>query len=293
MIRAIDALTAAYRCAIWAIDPRWLAASLRRLMLAPDESREARERMVKSSRPRSAVAVLPITGPIQQKEDEFLYWFGGTAVDSFKRDFDAALADPAVKTILMDVDSPGGSVYGVGEVAEHIRKSRGGSTRIVAQANSVAASAAYHLAAQADEFVVTPSGEVGSIGVFSLHLDHSKMLEEIGVKPTFIFAGKHKVEGNFYEPLSDEAREFEQKRVDEYYSDFVWNVAKGRGTTPETVRNNFGQGRMFGAKDAKAAGMVDRIATIEETLSRFGAATTAGASAATKQRRLNQLMRSV
>jgi signal peptide peptidase SppA len=131
------------------------------------------------------------------------------------------------------------------------------------------ASAAYWLASQADEIVSIPSGNVGSIGVFSAHQDLSAALEKEGIKVTLIKAGKFKVEGNPFEPLSDEARAQIQTRVDDAYSQFTKDVARGRGVKPSDVRGGYGEGRALPAKEAKAVGLIDRIATMDEVLGKL------------------------
>ena len=95
------------------------------------------------------------------------------------------------------------------------------------------------------------------------------MLEKDGVKVTLISAGKHKVAGNPFEPLSDEERTVIQERVNEFYGMFIKDVARGRGVSPADVRGGYGEGRALTAKDAKAAGLIDRIATVEDTLGRL------------------------
>jgi ClpP class serine protease len=133
----------------------------------------------------------------------------------------------------------------------------------------MAASAAYWLATQVDELVVTPSGSVGSVGVFAAHEDVSKAEELAGVKVTLISAGPHKTEGNEHEPLSDDARQSIQDFVNAYYAMFTTDVAKGRGTTRALVEANFGGGREVLAADALKAGMVDRVDTLENTVRRL------------------------
>ncbi|MGU3494221.1 S49 family peptidase [Xanthobacteraceae bacterium A53D] len=158
-----------------------------------------------------------------------------------------------------------------------MRALRGGDKRIVAHINALAASAAYWLASQADEVVVTPSGRAGSIGVYTVHEDVSAALDKAGVKRTYISAGEYKVEGNETEPLPDEAREYIQARVNESYRLFVADVASGRGVSPEHVLAEFGKGRVFGSAELLKRGMVDSIATLDETLARLGADTTPAA----------------
>jgi ClpP class serine protease len=112
---------------------------------------------------------------------------------------------------------------------------------------------------------------VGSIGVWQAHFDYSKALEEEGVKPTLISAGKFKVEGNPYEPLDEQAQTFMQSRVDDYYNAFIEAVALGRGVSENVVRSGMGEGRVLGADAALAAGMVDGIATFDDVLARMQA----------------------
>lgn len=224
------------------------------------------------------VAVLNVFGVIAQRMDMMSQMSGGTSIENLTKAFRSAVADPAVKAIVLNIDSPGGSVFGVQELADEIFKARD-SKHISAVANSMAASAAYWLGSAADEFTVTPSGQVGSIGVYTMHQDFSKMYEEIGVNTTFIQAGKYKTEGSSYAPLTDDARQAMQSDVDFYYGQFVDAVAKGRGVSSSVVKNSYGQGRVLTSKDAKAAGMVDRIDTLDGVLARLGVSSAAVAGA--------------
>ena len=221
-------------------------------------------------RMQGSVAVLPLHGIIAHRARmvDDLSGPGGTSTESFAQGLRAALADPDVKSVLIDVDSPGGSAFGVQELADEIRASRGRKP-IVAVANSMAASAAYWLATAADELVVTPSGLVGSLGVFSAHEDVSKQLEQEGVKVTLISAGEYKTEGNPFEPLTDEARAEAKRMVDTYYKAFVGGVAKGRGVAMGAVEADFGQGRSVLAKEAVKRGMADRVGTFDAELARM------------------------
>jgi signal peptide peptidase SppA len=143
---------------------------------------------------------------------------------------------------------------------------RGAQTPVTAIANTLAGSAAYWLASQADEVVVSPSGFVGSIGVFARHVDESAALAQEGLKVTLISAGDYKVEGNPYEPLSDEAQAAIQALVNETYDAFVNDVAAGRNVSAGDVLAGFGQGRMFSAQGAVAAGLADRVDTFASTV---------------------------
>jgi len=218
-----------------------------------------------------SVSVLPVYGVIEHRADWMMEYFGGVGVDDLRESLRAELNDPAVKAVVLDVDSPGGTVAGVTELAAELRGARGGTKPIVAVANTLAASAAYWLASQADEVVVTPSGSVGSIGIYALHQDVSRMLDEIGVTMTFVSAGEHKTEGNEFEPLSDEARADIQSRVDASYAQFIADVAAGRRVSADRVEADYGGGRVLTAKAALAVGMVDRVETLAQTVQRLNA----------------------
>jgi len=216
-----------------------------------------------------SIAVLPMYGVIAQRTNvSDISGPGVMSTQAFAQDFRAALADDSIGGILIDVDSPGGSVYGVGELADEIYSARA-TKPVVAVANSLAASAAYWLASSAGEFYVTPSGEVGSIGVISAHEDLSEKLKAAGVKTTLITAGKYKAEGNPFEPLGQEARDNIQSRVNDYYGAMTRAIAKNRATDVATVREGMGQGRVLTPSDARAANMVDGIATFDQVVKKM------------------------
>lgn len=215
------------------------------------------------------VAVLPLRGMLTATPSLIsLIFGGGGGLQAFRANLREALASSDVQAIVLNVDSPGGSTDLITETAAEIRDARG-EKPIVAVANTMAASAAYWLASQADELVITPSGEVGSIGVFALHWDESALNEKIGIEPTFISAGRFKVEGNPFEPLADEAKGAIQETVDDFYGLFVADVAQGRGVSADMVRGGFGEGRMVTAQRAVSLGMADRVETLEATVSRL------------------------
>lgn len=272
----------------WAILPEKLAviAELIALRAAGEKLTEEQIRERIGAGPRSGpsapgtVALIPVYGVISNRMNMMSQISGGTSIEKLTAQFRSALADPSVKAIVFDVDSPGGSVDGVPELADEIYSARG-QKKMVAVANTMAGSAAYWLASCADELVVTPSGAVGSIGVFATHEDLSKALDADGVKMSLISAGKYKVEGNPYEPLSDDARANLQSLVDTFYSMFTKSVARNRDATTNAVQSGFGQGRMVLAADAVKQGMADKVATMAQTLARFGVA--AGSSAPPRQ----------
>lgn len=217
---------------------------------------------------KGAIAVIPIAGVIVPHADMFTDISGGTSIDGLLERFRAAMADDSISTIVFDIDSPGGSVELLAEAAAEFRAARDVKD-IVAVANTMAASAAYYLMAQATECVCTPSGMVGSIGTIAEHMSFAKALEMEGLDATLITFGDNKENGHPFVPLSDEAREEIQELVDSYGNEFVADVAKGRGISVSTVENTFGQGRLLRADEALSVGMIDRIASLDETIARL------------------------
>lgn len=217
-----------------------------------------------------SAAIIPIYGLISPRMNMLSNMSGGTTYESIAQHLRQAVDDKSVRAIVLDVDSPGGSVAGNAELAAEIRRARA-QKPVIAQAQYLMASAAYHLGASATEVVAAPSARVGSIGTMMMHTELSKSLERLGIKRTFITAGDGKVDGNEAEPLSTTARERMQAAVDEAYDQFVSNVVIGRGgdVNAQRVKREW-KAHVYSAAEARRIGMIDRVATLEETLSRLG-----------------------
>ncbi|MGI8423576.1 MAG: S49 family peptidase [Chloroflexota bacterium] len=219
--------------------------------------------------PSGGVGVIPIRGTIKQHDASSFFdlLFGGTSADGISRQLKAFVADPAVRAIVLDIDSGGGTTYGMTELANEIMAARGRKP-IIAVANSVAASAAFWLGSAADAFYASPGALVGSIGVYILHLDMSQAAEQAGVKPTFITAGKNKARGNEFSSLSDADFTHIQSLVNEPYEQFVADVARGRGVTPAAVAGGYGEGDVVTARAAKKLGMIDGVMTLDAAIAK-------------------------
>ncbi len=220
-----------------------------------------------ADRKEQNIAILPLFGTIFPRANLMTNVSGATSAEIFGVKFNELVLDPEIGAIILDVDSPGGEVAGVDELSRQIYEARG-KKPVVAIANHNMHSAAYWIATAADEVAVTPSGELGSIGVWAAHDDVSAALEMEGIKRTLISAGKYKTEGNPWEPLTEEAKSSIQVSVDESYDAFVKAVARNRGVKVDQVRNGFGEGRAVGARQAVELGMADRIETMGETIKR-------------------------
>jgi capsid assembly protease len=260
----------------WAIKPTYLdmilgilSERIEGIRLTDDEIKQ-RIGSQRSNEPTNegSVAVVPLVGPIYSRAGAMQQVSGTKSLDLFREQFRAAIQDTSVKAVLLDVDSPGGTADMIPETAMEIRAARS-QKPVVAIANAMSASAAYWLASAASEFVCTPSGEVGSIGVYAAHTDVSKKMELAGQKTTIVKAGKYKAELNQFEPLTEEAQAKLQSDVDAVYKSFIKDVARNRMTTMGDVTANFGQGRTVLAEEALQLGMVDSIETFEQVLARL------------------------
>lgn len=216
-----------------------------------------------------SVAVIQVYGVLAPRMNMLTEMSGGTTFEKLTAQVREAVANKSVKTILLDVDSPGGNVAGMNEFARELMRART-KKAVVAQAQYTMASAAYVISSAATEIVAAPSAKVGSVGVYTSHDDLSNALEQLGVKRTYISAGKGKVDGNEAEPLSDEAAARIQTMVDDAYAQLVDTIVKGRGQgmTREKAQNEW-KALVYSAQEALANGMIDRIATLDETLSRL------------------------
>lgn len=244
----------------------WLEQSRNAEIKLEAFSPEASAKLIPQRKAVGDVTVIRLGGYISQKPSIFSLLFGGTSTEALASEIRSAVADPNVSSILLDVDSPGGEVFGVSEAANAIRALRGVKP-IVAVANPIMASAAYWLASQADEVVAAPSSLVGSIGAFAVHVDESALLTNEGLKVTPVSYGRMKVAGASFAPLSDEAKNSMQTRVDYYGKLMEGDIGRGRKLSAAAVHAQYGEGDIFTPPEAKQRGLVDRIATLEEVAS--------------------------
>jgi signal peptide peptidase SppA len=210
---------------------------------------------------QGGTAIIPVYGVIGKKMNLFTQISGGTSTQLIGQDFAEAMNDPEVHSILLAIDSPGGTVDGTQALADQIYEARG-KKPIVAVGDGMMASAAYWIGSAADK--VYTSGDttaVGSIGVVAQHTDYSQREHTEGIKVTEITAGKYKRIASEHEPLSVEGRASIQEKVDHLYSVFVESVARNRGVDPDHVAAKMADGKVFLGKQAVKAGLVDGVST--------------------------------
>lgn len=230
---------------------------------------------------KGKVGVIPIYGPVDQRMSGELMKAGGTSLSFVNAAFDALINDPSIGAVVMRYDSPGGGVAGVQELADKIYGARKRKP-IYAIADSMAASAAYWLASAASMVIATPGGDVGSVGVYVMHVDKSAAMEKEGFKVTMVQSGKYKTEFSPYAPLSDDARAEAQARVDEIYTKFNAALSRNFDVPIGDVRKGFGQGRVVSADKALELGMAHRVMSFDELIGKLtggDAPTTANANA--------------
>ena len=214
----------------------------------------------------TGIAVIPILGTLVKRSLGMEAASGLTSYNEIAAMLDAAVADPMVSGILLDIDSPGGEASGSFELARRVRDAAA-IKPVWAVANDAAYSAAYAIAASAQRLFVTETGGVGSIGVIALHVDQSIKDANDGYRYTAITAGAHKNDYSPHEPLSDAAKSELQSEVDRLYAIFTEHVAAMRGLDLNAVRATEA-GLFFGA-NAVVQGLADGIQTLDATLTEF------------------------
>lgn len=213
-------------------------------------------------------AIIPVHGILLNR---FNYSWGFiTGYNFIRNQIEAAWEDPDVDGIIYDGNSYGGTVAGCQETTDAVysasRRQGGKPSLFVIDANCF--SACYMIASSADRIVITPSGEVGSVGVVQMHIDVSSAMDKAGIKVTFQYAGDHKIDGSPFAPLNEAAKKDRQAKIDAAYDMFVGKVARGRKKmTEQKVRDT--QALCYGAEIAIQVGLVDAIALPDEAVSEY------------------------
>jgi signal peptide peptidase SppA len=210
------------------------------------------------------VAIVPIYGVIEKRASFFSDISGMTSTLAIQRDLKAALSDPNVKSILLDIESPGGSVDGVSDLADAIYAAKQ-TKPVLAYANGLMCSAAYWIGSQASEIIAGKSATVGSIGVYTVLYDSEGAARDAGYKVRVVRAGAMKGAGIRGTEITAEQLSDVQRYVNQIYDLFVTAVAIGRGLTDSQARA-LADGRVHIGDAARQLGLVDRIATFDEAV---------------------------
>ena len=210
------------------------------------------------------VATISITGPLLPTTDEFdRVMLGATSLDEVRSTVESAAADPSVTSIVLNIDSPGGTVRGTPEAADAIYEASKVKP-VSAHTSGTMASAAYWLGSQATSVSMTRSASVGSIGVMVPHIDQSKRAEMLGVKVELFTTGKFKAAGFPGTSLTESQRELIQERINQVFGEFKSAVTRqGRKIPAEAM-----QGQTFYGPQAESLG----LATVVRSASQAGKA---------------------
>lgn len=206
------------------------------------------------------IAVIPITGTLVHKFGWLDPTSGMTGYDGVAKKFRAAAADPEIRAIWFDIDSPGGEVAGCFALCEEIAQatqSEGGDKPVWAYINEQATSAAYAIASVCDRIYGPRTMCTGSIGAYMMHVDFTKALDKNGIQPTIIRSGKRKARTTSYEKLDDPAKAKLLSMVDETRDIFANLVALGRGLSVEDVLAT--EADIYSGSDALEIGLVDGV----------------------------------
>lgn len=210
---------------------------------------------------RDGVAVIPVAGPIFRYANLFTEVSGATSVEVLGQDFNTALEDPAVKSILFVIDSPGGQVRGINELSNMIFEARARKP-IKAYVDGDGASAAYWIASAADEIIIDDTAILGSIGVVMVVPDPSKRARDLEIVSSR--SPKKRID-----PMTEAGKAEMQREVDALADVFIRRVARNRAVSEETVVSKFGSGGVEVGKGAIKAGLADRLGSFEDVLLRL------------------------
>jgi protease-4 len=173
--------------------------------------------------------------------------------------------DPAIRAVVLRINSPGGVVAPTQEIATAVRRLRGAKKPVVASLGSVAASGGYYVAVAADRIYASPGTLTGSIGVVMQLANVEGLLKKVGVEYVVVKAGAYKDVGNFARAMTPEERRILQSLLDDVYDQFIGAVAEGRGLDPQAVRG-FAEGRIYSGRQAQGLKMVDELGGLEDAV---------------------------
>jgi protease-4 len=173
--------------------------------------------------------------------------------------------DPAVRAVVLRIDSPGGVVAPTQEIVAAVRRLREAKKPVVASLGSVAASGGYYVAVSADRIFASPGTLTGSIGVVMQLANVEGLLKKVGVEYVVVKAGAYKDVGNFARAMTPEERRILQNLLDDVYEQFIAAVAEGRGLEPKAVRA-FAEGRIYSGRQAHGLKMVDDLGGLEDAI---------------------------
>lgn len=211
----------------------------------------------------NGVGVIRISGVLTNKDAWYNSYLGLVSYGAIQEALYKAVADPKVHELLLDIDSPGGTVNGLTDTIDAVAKAASAKP-MTAFTDSVMASGAMGLATPAQKRYAGPMAMVGSIGVIAKHVEVSKMMAEAGITETMIRGGEFKQLANSSEPLTEKSRATIQSIVDHAYGVFVQSAADNLGKSYQLVDTRMAQGREFMGSQAVDVGLIDAVSTFDD-----------------------------
>ncbi len=211
---------------------------------------------------QDGVAIVPVVGPLTHRGSMFF----GMGYRQLAATIHTAMRDEEVRGVLLDMETPGGSANGCFDFAATLQK-WGAEKPIWALVNDMATSAGQAISSAAERRIITQSGMTGSVGVVMLHVDYSAMLKTSGVKPTFVFSGGHKVDGNAFQALPAEVRGRWQEELDSARLQFAELVAGNIGLQVDAVLDT--EAQVYTGQDAIDIGLADDLMNSYEVIGEF------------------------
>ena len=201
------------------------------------------------------VAIIPLYGTISVSQGTGLFAQQTATPENFKEMLDKSSHDGSIKAVVIDINSPGGSVVASDEIARAIEEFE---KPTVAWVGEIGASGGYYVASSCDYIVADQASVVGSIGVISIFPEYSRLLEKIGVNMTVIKGGEFKDFSTGFRPLTEEEEEMMEEMVLEIYDQFLTVVADNRNMSKSYVKSVAG-GKIYSGRKAKELGLVDEV----------------------------------
>ena len=257
--------------AAWCIVPSVLAQMEARLldsdiMAAFDRYQDAPEQTKPDTKPYGTLgshAVIPIAGPLQKENDFWSWFFGMASMQAIGNSILAALGDDSIHEILLQIDSPGGTLDGTDALAALV-KAADSVKPVTAYVDGQMCSAAYWIGSQASLVLSEPTGTTGSIGTMLTLTNIEGALKSRGIEVTHLATGTLKTAGSAYKPLGESDRAYLESLLADFQSHFTVAVQDGRGLSDAQMTALTAEARVYVSEQAQSEGLIDGITRADD-----------------------------
>jgi signal peptide peptidase SppA len=251
----------------WAIEPNWFRVAIKQVegnhwrILSSEEIEASTDRQSSYSIGGDGIVVIEVSGPMIKGGSKY----GGANTLALRKAIRASVQDPAVEGIMLLVDSPGGTVAGTDELAQDVATAAT-IKPLHAHIDDLGASAAYWVSSQASRVSATRTSEIGSIGTLAVIEDVSEAAATKGIKVHVVSTGPFKGAGVPGTAITDEHIAYLQERVNQLNEHFTTSVARGRGKHVTTVKEKWGDGKVWLAAQAQEMGLIDNVESFDDAM---------------------------